>query len=227
MSKLVKVTCELRFQERLRLLAGFENIYRSLLGKEPEDAGKWLIPGLRIQNPERRETSLIDAARSVIDIEEPPNVGFCKDSILRFFKILDDEFSIPAIGRWGLRSTWIQEYDGDFESVLAEYKTRFFHEAASLVQKAHDAGLTFEYSIDKGRKLTVTTGPMNLDQMKAQFLTYPPKAISPVFLYTDVDMGDTTKREYSPKYLADFILAAVQEGERLMDEVVGQMQVEK
>ena len=97
--KLVKVTCEIGYSDRMKLLAGYETLYRELLRKEPKDAKRWITPGLRLDDVERKRIMVVDPGRSVIDVQQPPNIGFCRDSVLQFFRRVDQEFSIPQVVR--------------------------------------------------------------------------------------------------------------------------------
>lgn len=215
---LAKITCEIRYLERIKLLTGYEAIHRDLLKKEPEKADLWLMPGLRMEDKETKRVMLVDPVRSVIDIEQPPNVGFCRDSVMRFFKSVDERLGIPQIARYGLRSTWLQEYKGSFQDLRDKCKQRIFG-SSSLVEKVDDVGAVFDYYIDGGQKLSMTTGPMEIEQLRSQFLVFEPQSFPPLFLYVDVDLGDTATKQFSAQYLRNFFDKAIKEGERLATEV--------
>lgn len=222
--QLVKITCELKYTAKTKLLSGYEGIYKDLLKKEPEQPERWVVPGLRLEDEGKKQIWLIDPVRGVIDIEQPPNVGFCKDSIMQFFKSVNERVGIPSIGRYGLRATWLKEHKGSFQELLDKCKSSIFGES-KLVEKVGDVGAVFDYFIDTGKKLSVTVGPMELAQLKSQFLVFEPQSFPNIFLYIAVDMGDTTTNQFSPKYLNDFLQTAIQEGERLSNEIVSQIGV--
>lgn len=222
--QLVKITCETRYLERIRLLAGYEAIHRDMLKKDPEKAESWLTPGLRIEDKERKRAMLVEPMRSVIDIEQPPNVGFCRDSVIQFFKSVDERVGIPQIARYGLRSTWIEQYTGSFRDLLAKCKERIFG-GSGLVEKVDDVGAVFDYHIDSGHKLTMTVGPMEIEQLKSQFLSFQPEGLPSTFLYVDVDLGDIATKQFSVQRLTNFFDKAVKEGERLANEAIIQIGV--
>lgn len=222
--RLVKVTAELRYTERVKLLSGYEAIYTDILKKQPERPEQWIIPGLRLEDKNSKRIWLVDPIRSVIDIEQPPNVGFCKDSIMQFFKSVDERVGTPAIGRYGLRSTWLEEYEGGFQDLLDTCKRNIFG-GSKLVEKVNDIGAVFDYFIDTGQKLSITIGPMKLEQLRSQFLVFEPQSFPPTFLYVDVDMGDTSTKQFSSKYLSEFMNKAIKEGERLANELITQIGV--
>ena len=216
--KLVKVTCELKYLERLKVLAGYEAIHMDLLKKEPENPSRWITPGLRIEDKDKRRLMVIDPMRSVIDIEEPPNAGFCRDSITQFFKSLDLRVGIPQIARYGLRSTWLQEYEGNFKDLLDICKQSIFG-SSNLVKGVDDIAASFNYYISDGKKLSVTTGPMKIEQLKSQFLVFEPQSLPTLFLYVDVDLGDTVTKLFSLQHLRDVFDKAIEEGEKLSSQV--------
>jgi len=222
--KLVKISCEVKYLERIKLFGGYEAIHRDMLKKELETAGTWLTPGLRIKDKESKRAMLVDPFHSVIDIEQPPNVGFCRDSVLRFFKSVDERLGIPQVTRYGLRSTWIQESNGSFRDLVDKCKQRIFG-SSTLVEKVDDVGAVFDYHIDEGQKLTMTIGPMEFEQLRSQFLSFETKPFPLPFLYVDVDLGDTTTKQFSIQKLSNFFDMAVSEGERLTSEAITQIGV--
>ena len=220
---LVKVTCEVRYLERIKLLSGYEAIYKDMLKKEPEEAKSWIVPGMRLQDKDRKRVLLVDPVRSVIDIEQPPNLGFSKDSIMQFFKSVNERIGIPQVARYGLRSTWIEEYKGSFQELLDHCKERIFGNS-KLVEKVNDVGAVFDY-ITGAQRLSVTVGPMELEQLRTQFLVFEPTSLPSLFTYVDVDMGDSATKDFSAQYLASFVDKGIKEGERLSLEVISHLGV--
>ncbi len=224
--ELIKITCEIRYLESIKLLAGYEAIYKDMLKKEMKKAGSLLIPGLRIEDKEKKRVMLVDLARSVIDVEQPANVGFCKDSVTQFFKSVDERIGIPQIARYGLRSTWIQEYKGSFQDLIDKCKKHIWG-GSNLAQRASDVGAVFDYYLESGQKLTMTVGPMEAEQLRRQFLSFEPEKLPSPFLYVDVDLGDTATKQFSIHHLGNFFDKAVKEGERLGNEAIDQIGVSK
>jgi hypothetical protein len=222
--ELVKITCEIKYLERIKLLAGYEAIRRDMLKKEPEKTGGWLTPGLRFEDKERKRIMLVDATRSAIDVEQPPNVGFCRDSVIQFFSSVDERLGIPQVSRYGLRSTWIQEHKGTFQDLLDKCKQHIFG-SSNLVEKVKDVGAVFDYYLESGQKLTMTVGPMEAEQLKRQFLSFENEKLPSPFLYVDVDLGDTATKQFSIKHLSNFFDKAVKEGEKLGNETIAQIGV--
>lgn len=167
---------------------------------------------------------LVDSTRSVIDIEQPPNVGFCRDAVTRFFKSVDERLGIPQVSRYGLRSTWIQEYNGSFQELLDKCKRHIFG-GSSLVERVNDVGAVFDYYLEGSQKLAMTVGPMEADQLRSQFLSFETETLPSPFLYVDVDLGDTATKQFSLKHLRNFFDKAVKEGERLGNETIAQIGV--
>jgi len=222
--QLVKITCEIRYLERIKLLSGYEAIHKDMLKKELKKAESWLTPGLRIEDKEKKRVMLVDPVRSVIDVEQPPNVGFCKDSVIQFFKSVDERLGIPQVARYGLRSTWIQEYKGSFQELLDMCKQHIFG-GSSLVEKVNDVGAVFDYYLEGGQKLSMTVGPMEVEQLRSQFFSFEPGPLPAPFLYVNVDLGDTATKQFSIQRLHSFFDKAVKEGERLANEAITQIGV--
>jgi len=222
--KFVKIDCEIRYAERTKILAGYEAIYSDMLKKAPEQAERWVAPGLRIDDKDKKRVMLIDPTRTAITIEQPPNVGFCRDSIMQFLKSVDERIGIPNVARHGIRSTWIFEYQGSFEDLLNKCKQHIFGNS-KLAEKVDDVAAVFEYLIGTDQKIALTTGPMKIEQLKSQYLSFEPESFPPLFLYVDVDLGDSGTKKYSAQYLREFFDKAVSEGERLSRELATELGV--
>jgi hypothetical protein len=216
--ELIKVICELRHAERMKILAPYEALYREVLGREPEDVGRWITPGLRLDDRDRKRVVVVDPLHTTVDMEQPPNVGYCKDTILAVFEDVQRLLDIPRIARWGLRFAWIHGCAGDFETLLAACKECFFASGA-LIGRASDVGLVLEYVVN-GLKLTVTAGPMKIEQLKSQFLAFEPKELPAVFLYLDVDTADVETPQYSRKHLGQLFDRGHGQAEAIAKEVI-------
>lgn len=216
--ELIKVICELRHAERMKILAPYEDLHREVLGREPEDVGKWITPGLRLEDKDRNRVVIVDPSHTAVDMEQPANVGYCKDTILALFQYVHRVFSIPRIARWGLRFTWIHGYPGDFQTLLGACKERLFASGA-LVGRASDVALVLDYMAN-GLKLTVTVGPMKVEQLKSQFLVFEPKELPPVFLYVDVDAADVETPQYSRKHLGQLFDRGHGQAKAIAEEVI-------
>lgn len=223
--KLIKVTCEVRCKERNKILSGYESIYRDILKKEPEDLNKWIVPGLRIEDADKKRIILVEPTRLVIDIEQPANEGFCRDSVLQFMKSVQERVGIPRIARYGLRSTWVSEFKGKFEDLLEIYKKRAYANSP-LVADSNDIAIVFD-KYNEQYKYSVNSGPMVPDQLKGQFLVYKIENISPVFAYISVDVGDIKTEEFSLQYMRTFFDLAMGEGSKLSKYVSDYLEVEK
>jgi len=220
---LTKITCELRFSERISLLSGYEAIYKDVLKKAPEHPEQWLIPGLVMEDKERKRSWLIDQVRIAIDVEQP-DIDFCKSSIMEFFNAIKKNLGFPSISRYGLRSTWISEHGGGFQDLLKIIKQKIYSNF-DLVKKSDDIGTVFDYILDTGKKISVTIGPMEYDQLRSQFLRFDLQSIPKVFLYVAVDMGDTNTRGFSSKYLEDFVDKSINEGQKFSNDVINALGV--
>lgn len=216
--QLVKITCELRFSERISLLKGYETIHKDVLKKAPEHPEQWLIPGLIMDDKEKKRSWIVDQQRGIIDIEQP-DVNFCRSSIIEFFNSIDKNLGFPPINRYGLRSIWISEYSKSFQELLKTIKENTYKNL-DLINKANDVCVVFDNIIDTGKKISVTTGPMEYQQLKVQFLRFESQSIPKVFLFVAADMGDTNTKGFSSKYLNEFVDKSISEGQKLTQDVV-------
>jgi hypothetical protein len=217
--KLVKVTNEIRFLEGGKVYKPVEELFSDLSKQVQIDKPKYPIStGMRIRDDKSKTIMVVESIRSVIDVEQPKDVKSCKDTIMRFAKLVNERIGIPTVTRYGLRSTWINEYKGSFQELLNLCKTSIFKDAVSI-KSADDIGLVLDYFTSKGKKSSATFGPMEVAQIEQQFLSYKLTGATPVFLYTDVDVGDTITKKFSLAFLNKFIEEAVEEGNKITSEI--------
>ncbi len=217
--KLVKVTNEVRYLEGAKTYKPMEELYVALSPQKLKDKIKTPIGvGMRIKDDKNKTTMLVESIRSVIDVEQPTDKKSCKDKIMRFVGLVDSKLGMPQVTRYGVRSTWINEYKGSFQELLEMCKESIFRDS-TLVKNAGDIGLIFDYYKSSGKKNSVTFGPMEISQIKEQFLSYGINEVTPIFLYTDIDVGDMVTKKFSLEFLNKFIDEALEEGERISSEI--------
>ena len=217
--KLVKVTNEVRYLEGGKLYKPIEELYIDLSKQQLKDKIKTpIVTGMRIKDDKNKTIMLVESIRSVIDVEQPTDKKSCKDTIMQFVRLVDSKLGIPQVTRYGVRSTWINEYKGSFQELLKMCKESIFRDS-TLVKNAGDIGLVFDYYKSSGKKSSVTFGPMEIAQIKEQFLIYGINEAMPIFLYTDIDVGDMVTKKFSLEFLNKFIDEALEEGERISLEI--------
>ena len=215
---LIKVTCELRYSERMPLFKGYELIYNDLQSKTPEHPDQWIMPGLRIEDKDKKAIWLIDPVRSAIDVEQPNDIETCKKAVIGFFEVVHKRIDFPSIARYGMRTTWIKEYHGSFQDFVDTFKQKFYADV-NLLKKASDVGVMFNLSLSADQKISVTFGPMEYEQLKIQFIRFESHSFPKIFLYTDVDFGDTLIKSFSHEHITNFFDKAISEGQKISTEL--------
>ena len=217
--KLVKVTNEVRYLEGGKLYKPIEELYIDLSKQQLKDKIKTpIVTGMRIKDDKNKTIMLVESIRSVIDIEQPTDKKSCKDTIMQFVRLVDSKLGIPQVTRYGVRSTWIHEYKGSFQELLNMCKESIFRDS-TLVKNAGDIGLVLDYYKSRGKKSSATFGPMEIAKIEKQFLSYGINEVTPIFLYTDIDVGDIVTKKFSLEFLNKFIDEALEEGERISLEI--------
>jgi hypothetical protein len=150
-------------------------------------------------------------------------VGYARDSTMQFFSSVNSRLSVPQVARYGLRSTWIFEYQGKFEDLLSRCKQHIFG-STKIVEDVDDMAAVFSYGKGK-QKFQLTTGPMEVEQLKTQYLSFEIDSLPPIFQYVDVDFGDIETKQYSTKYLREFFDKAVSEGQKLAEKIASEVGV--
>lgn len=210
--RLVKVITELRFSGRLKLLKLQEELYLAILGEELKQPERWPAPGLILESRQRKMRTTFELKRCAVDLEEVPNIGHCVQAISSIFKKVDDILGIPLLARVGIRSMWIEPFEGTFTELLTVYRKSMLAKTI-LSEEASDVGLVLDF-LDEDCKVGLTTGPMEAQQLKTQFLTFEEKTIPDVFIFADIDRATTNQTKYSNKFLSEFIRKGLSYGEK-------------
>ena len=209
--RLVKVITELRFSGRLKLLKPYEELYLAILGEELKQPERWFAPGLALEAKQRKMRTSLEPKHCAIDLEEVPNIGYCVQTISGTFKKIDDILGIPLLARVGVRSMWVEPFESTFADLLTVYKKSMFA-SNILSEQASDVGIVLDF-VDEDCKVSLTTGPMEAQQLKSQFLASEPERIPDVFIFTDIDRATTNETKYSNRFVNEFIQQGLDYGE--------------
>lgn len=214
---LIQVIVELRHSEPLRLFRPYDELYRSLTGKElPEKETP--LPGFELNISEKRMRVVVDPKHTAVVLGDVPNIGYCVDNAVGVFRKISDLVKLPPLARLGVRSSWIQESKLGFEKLVSTYK-QIVYRPSSIVEDSIDVGASF---ILKDGKYTANMafGPMELSQLKTMFAIQPAK-LPEVVTFLEVDYYMVMEpTEVTQTMLHDFIYTglnfASEQGERLV-----------
>lgn len=216
--RIVRVITELRFSGTLKLLKPYEELYVAITGEEPKGELR-PTPAFTLEAKEKRFRIGIEAKRCWVNLEEIPNPGYCVQTISNVFKKIDDLIGIPLLARIGVRSMRVEPYEGEFGELLAKYK-RIMLRSSELFERAVDIGVILTLT-DEDRRATLITGPMELAQLKREFLSFEPAGLPNTFIFVDVDYATTSETKYSAKFLNDFTTRALsyseEESKKVLD----------
>ena len=208
--RLVKVITELRFLNRLHLLKPYEDLHLAILGQELKETDKVFAPGMVFDAKQKKIRTTLELNRFAADLEDVPNIGHCVQTISGTVKKVDDIVHLPRMSRVGIRSMWIEPSTDKFGDLLGKYKEKMLKNNA-ISEQAYDVGLVLDLHAD-GCKLNLTTGPMELQQLKKQVLLFEPDQLPDLFVYVDADYATTSESDYSGKFLNDFIRQGLERG---------------
>jgi len=214
---LLQVIIELRHSEALKLFRPYEELYRSLTGKElPEKETP--LPGFQLNISEKRMQVVVDPRHTAIVLGNVPNIGYCVDNIMAVFRKIGDLVKVPPLARLGIKSYWIQESKVSFSELVSTYK-RIIYKPSDIVEQAIDVGVSFILK-DGKYAANVAFGPMEQAQLKTM-LVFEPARLPEVVSFLDVDYYLLMERtEVTEKILREFVNAglnyASEQSQRLM-----------
>lgn len=212
-AKLVRFTIELRYKERMNLLIGHSRIQARLSGDPPQNIKTWLMPGLRNDDPTKRETFIMDADRTLVELHSPRTPDQAIDRAIQIFTAVDQEFTIPEVGRWGVRCIWLFEQHEGYEDLIEKWRERFFA-STSIVVEATDVGILLDFTDDEtGMLVSLSGGPTNENQIKERWVTLGNEPQPATANVVDVDMAFTDEPTFSRRTLANYAKQAIRSTE--------------
>jgi hypothetical protein len=214
---LLQVIVELRHSTPLKLFRPYEELYRSLTGKElPEKASP--LPGFELTISEKQMRILVDPGRTAIVLGDVPNIGYCVDNVMTVFRKITESVKLPPLSRLGERSYWIEESRLSFDELVATYK-KLVYKPIDIVEESTDVGISFILASGKC-KANLAFGPMELPQLETMFVFKPPK-LPKVATFLDIDYYLLMEQEeITERMLRDFVSSglnfASEQSKRLM-----------
>jgi hypothetical protein len=206
---LAQVVVELRHSQPLKLFRPYEELYRSITGKElPEK--EIALPGFMLNVNEKRMRVVVDPGHTSVVLGDTPNIGYCVDNIMGLFRKITELVEIPLLKRLGIRSFWYEESRLDFTSLVSAYK-EIIYKPIVFIEESVDVGASFtlrdgEYSVD------VRFGPMEETQLTTMFVFKPDK-LPKVASYLDVDYHYlVNERKIIDAMLHHFVNAGLKSG---------------
>src|SRR3989304_488665 len=118
---LSQVIIELRYSEALKLFRPYEELYRSLTGKELL-AKETTLPGFQLNIAEKQMQVIVNPVHTAIVLADVPNIGYCVDNIMAVSRKINELVKLPPLVRLGIRSYWIQESKVGFQELVSTYK---------------------------------------------------------------------------------------------------------
>jgi len=213
---LLQVIVELRHSTPLKLFTPYEELYRSLAGKElPEKQVP--LPGFELTISEKRMRIVVDPRDTAIILGDIQNIGYCIDNVMAVFRKISDLVKLPSLSRLGEKSYWVEESELNFDELVAAYKRMY--RPTNIVEEAVDVGVSFILTSGEC-KANIAFGPMELTQLESMFVFKPPK-LPKVANYLDVDYYlKVEQKDITERVLRDFVTSglnyAKEQSEKLM-----------
>jgi hypothetical protein len=214
---LLQVIVELRHSTPLKLFSPYEELFRSITGKElPEKQVP--LPGFELTVSEKRMQIVVAPRHTAIVLGDVPNIGYCTDNVMAVFKKINDLVKLPSLSRLGERSYWVEESQLNFDELVAVYKRMY--RPANIIKESIDVGVSF--TLTSGEcKANIAFGPMELNQLESVFVFKPPK-LPKVATFLDVDYySKIEQEELTERMLRDFVISGLNYAEEQSAKLMG------
>ena len=202
---LLQVVVELRHSMPLKLFSPYEELFRSVTGKELSEK-ETPLPGFELTVSEKQMRIIVDPRRTAIVLGDVPNIGYCTDNMMAVFKKINDLVKLPSLSRLGERSYWVEESKLHFDELVAAYKRMY--RPTSIIEESIDVGFSFVLTCGEC-KANIAFGPMELTQLESMFVFKPPK-LPKVATFLDVDYYlKMEQKEITERMLRDFAISGL------------------
>lgn len=199
---LLQVIVELRHSMPLKLFRPYDELYRSLTGKElPEKQSP--LPGFELTISEKRMRIVVDPRHTIVILGDVPNIGYCVDNVMTVFRKTSELAKLPPLSRIGEMSYWVKESNLNFSELVSVYKKKIY-KPINIAGEAIDVGASFILASGE-YKANLAFGPMELPQLESQFIFKPPK-LPKVAMFLNVDYSlNMEQKEITERMLRDFV----------------------
>lgn len=202
---LLQVAVELRHSTPLKLFSPYEELFRSVTGKELSEK-EIPLPGFELTVSEKQMRIIVDPRRTAIVLGDVPNIGYCTDNVMAVFKKINDLVKLPSLSRLGERSYWVEESELNFDELVATYKRMY--RPTNIIEESIDVGFSFILTCGEC-KANIAFGPMELTQLESMFVFKPPK-LPKVATFLDVDYYlKIEQKEITEGMLRDFVISGL------------------
>lgn len=207
-TQLVRFSCELRYAKDQVLIRSHADLFRRITGEDPP-AEQWANPGLRIDRRSNKEVVIVDPARCIVEVQEPPSQEHALDVIQQRVSAISEFFDMPEIARWGARFVWIVEYKDGIENLMSTFRERL-QSGFELAKDATDVAIVLHFGQEGQDGSQLHLGPMWKEQLLDRYLRLGDKEYPSAFLTADVDCWDVNHPEYSIRHLRRFLARSLE-----------------
>lgn len=202
---LSQVIVELRHSAPLKLFTPYEELFRSLTGKELSER-EIPLPGFELTVSEKQMRIVVDPRHTVIVLGDVPNIGYCVDNLMAVFRKISDLVKLPPLSRLGEKSYWVEESKLNFDELVGVYKKMY--RPTNIVEESIDVGLSFILTCGEC-KANIAFGPMESAQLESMFVFKPPK-LPRVAAFLGVDYYlEIERKEITEGMLRDFVISGL------------------
>ena len=214
----LKSILRLDFQEALRPWLEFRDVVRIAGGDEKAEVQ---VGPVVIDRPSERTRVVVQVRGVILEQEAPPSIeGGVRDAI-EFMIALNGASEFPKIGLMHHNTIFIEPYELPFHELVALLKAQCLR--GTIADDATDISLLLDQHED-GRKTHVQFGPMDAEQIKKEYLRWPPDDVPDTFVFLAVSYEATQEgSEFSSGLLETFLEDAVRAEAAQADAIFGSL----
>lgn len=200
----LKSVLRLEFEEPARPWLELREILRVAGG---EGQAEIQAAPIVIDRPSERTRVIIHIRAVAFEQDVPTSIESSVRSAIEVMTGLNEASEFPSISLLRHSAVFIEPYALPFHELVAFLKGRWL-QPSDAVDAATDIALVFD-KLDETGKVHVQFGPMDAEQLRKEFLRWPPDDLPETFVFLSTAYEATDKVKFSSDLLKNFLATAV------------------
>lgn len=201
----IKSVLKLDFEEAMRPWVEMRELLR-VLGGEPKTEIQ--AAPLVLEQPERRQRVVLQVRAITLEQDVPSSADQSSRTALDLMARASEASKFPKVTGVRYELIFIKPFSLPLHELVALVKQRFL-QPNPLVELATDVGLIFDQHEDNVVK-HIEVGPMEEQQLRTQYLKWPPEDLPPTFLFVGLAYAQNQQAAFGRDLLANVLNLATE-----------------
>jgi hypothetical protein len=159
-----------------------------------------------IDRPQQRQRIIVGVRATVLEQDAPQSADSSLVQAIEMMSRLNEASQFPLLSQIRYEAIFIEPFSLPFHELLMRLKERFLRPSI-LVESATDIGFVFDIHGNDDIK-HISVGPMEAEQLRSQFLRWPPDDIPETFVFLGMAYESKAEAQFGTELLREFLTSA-------------------